>query len=517
MKNLLKCSLLSALVGFGLLLLHSCRTDFEPSLSTGNLEFSRDTIFLDTVFSNIGSSTYSFKVYNRSNELISIPQVRLAQGENSQYRLNIDGIPGKIFENVELPAKDSIYVFVETTVDASQQDENQFLYTDQILFDSGVYEQQVALVTLIQDAIFLYPERNAQGIKETLTLGTDEDGNPITIEGFILEEDQLVWTNQKPYVIYGYAGVAGEQTLRIEAGARIHFHENSGIILSNGARLEADGSLSQDPDRLEGEIILEGDRLEPEFSAVPGQWGTLWFTPGSTARMQHVTIKNNAIGILAEGHSNTNTHDHYFKNVQIYNTASVGLYGVNASILGENLVIGNSGISNFWARQGGSYEFVHSTFANYWNQSFRNTPSVQLANFLETEDELLIADLTKAQFTNCIIYGNATREIGLEAVDAATFQYNFSNSLVRFEDPFDDFVANPLYQFSNQTLYTDILLNEDPNFENTSLNNYKINTPSAARALGNESGAIQVPTDLLGIAREEHIDSGAYQATDNEN
>ncbi|MBH13969.1 MAG: hypothetical protein CMF37_13720, partial [Leeuwenhoekiella sp.] len=112
---MLKCSLLSALVGFGLLLLHSCRTDFEPSLSTGNLEFSRDTIFLDTVFSNIGSSTYSFKVYNRSNELISIPQVRLAQGENSQYRLNIDGIPGKTFENVELPAKDSIYVFVETT------------------------------------------------------------------------------------------------------------------------------------------------------------------------------------------------------------------------------------------------------------------------------------------------------------------------------------------------------------------------------------------------------------------
>ena len=209
------------------ILASSCREDFEATLSNGRLEFSRDTLFLDTVFSNTSSSTYSFKVYNRSNNLITIPQVGLAQGENSNYRLNVNGKAGKIFENIEILPKDSIFVFVEVTVDASIIDANTFLYTDEIEFDSGINLQKINLVTLIRDAIFLYPSRNAAGIKETLNLGTDENGQPVEIEGFFLEDDELQFTNQKPYVIYGYAGVASGKTLQIDAGARIYFHQNS--------------------------------------------------------------------------------------------------------------------------------------------------------------------------------------------------------------------------------------------------------------------------------------------------
>ena len=100
------------------LLWSSCRNDFDSVPSTGNLEFSRDTVYLDTVFSNIGSSTYTLKVYNLSNDDINIPSVRLGQGENSNYRLNVDGIPGKVFDNVRIFAKDSIFIFIETTVDS---------------------------------------------------------------------------------------------------------------------------------------------------------------------------------------------------------------------------------------------------------------------------------------------------------------------------------------------------------------------------------------------------------------
>ena len=35
----------------------------------------------------------------------------------------------------------------------------------------------------------------------------------------------------KTYVIYGYAGVGANKTLTIDAGARIHFRANSGIIV----------------------------------------------------------------------------------------------------------------------------------------------------------------------------------------------------------------------------------------------------------------------------------------------
>ena len=98
-----------------LVLWSSCRNDFESVASTGNLEFSKDTVYLDTVFSNIGSSTYNLKVYNRSNDDINIPSIRLAEGEASNYRLNVDGMPGKVFENVQILAKDSMFIFIETT------------------------------------------------------------------------------------------------------------------------------------------------------------------------------------------------------------------------------------------------------------------------------------------------------------------------------------------------------------------------------------------------------------------
>ena len=51
----------------------SCRNDFSFEPNQGNLRFSKQTIYLDTVFTNIGSSTYRLKVYNQSDKDISIP------------------------------------------------------------------------------------------------------------------------------------------------------------------------------------------------------------------------------------------------------------------------------------------------------------------------------------------------------------------------------------------------------------------------------------------------------------
>ena len=92
----------------------SCRKDFVFEQSTGNLGFSKDTVYLDTVFTNTGSSTYTLKVYNKSNNDILIPKIQLGKGAASKYRMTFDGMRGengKIFNNVELLAKDSMYVF----------------------------------------------------------------------------------------------------------------------------------------------------------------------------------------------------------------------------------------------------------------------------------------------------------------------------------------------------------------------------------------------------------------------
>ncbi len=145
-----------------LLVFSSCRKDFSVELSSGNLSFSKDTVYLDTVFTNIGSSTYNLKVYNKSNKNISIPSISLGNGENSFYRLNVDGVPGKIFENVEILAKDSLYIFIETTIDFSQVSNP--IYTDEIVFESGENLQEVTLVTLVKDAHFLFPSKDSNGL-----------------------------------------------------------------------------------------------------------------------------------------------------------------------------------------------------------------------------------------------------------------------------------------------------------------------------------------------------------------
>ncbi len=515
MKKQLTILFKTSLVLLALVSMASCRDDFESELSQGNLEFSRDTVYLDTVFSNIGSSTYTLKVYNCSNAFINIPKLALAKGENSAYRLNVDGLAGKVFENVEILPRDSIFIFIETTVDT--QNSNELLYTDQIVFESASQYQKVELVTLVKDAYFLYPQKDAEGIKETLQIGLDEEGDPILIEGFVLSDAQLHFTNEKPYVIYGYAGIANSKTLVLDPGARLHFHDNSGIIVGNGGRIEANGSLSTDDDLLENEIILEGDRLEPEYEKIPGQWGTIWFTPGSTGKMNYVTIKNNNLGILADGNTGNSDSDLLIQNVQIYNSALIGLYGITASVSAENLVIGNSGISNLWIRLGGSYEFTHSTFANYWNQSFRNTPAVQIDNYLETADALLTADLIQANFVNCIIYGNKSEELGLRPLENTEFNFSFSNSLIRFDDRFGEFSAVPVYDFTDENRYQNTILSEDPFFKNTNQNAYTIGLNSAARSLGNGLGALQVPLDIKGEPRASTPDAGAYNAVNLDN
>lgn len=493
----------------------SCRNDFESVPSTGNLEFSRDTVYLDTVFTNIGSSTYTLKVYNRSDDDINIPTVALAQGESSNYRLNVDGVPGKVFENVQILANDSIFVFIETTIDINSfpNPSNSFLYTDQILFDSGGNQQQVELVTLVQDAIFLFPALDADGMVGTLNLGMDCEGNDVLVEGFFLEDPNLTFTNEKPYVIYGYAAVPPNRTLTVEPGARVHFHADSGILVANTASIKANGAPSTDPDLMENEIIFEGDRLEPTFSDVPGQWGTIWMTQGSTDNeFSYTTIKNGIVGLLMD--SNDGDRTLTLQNVQIYNSANVGLLARNGDVYGENVVINNAGQTALACSLGGRYTFNHSTFANYWTDSFRTFATVQLDNFAPGCDEILLADLVEANFNNCIIYGNERREIALISDPAVGFNFNFTNSLIRFEDPNGDFADDPLYDFNNAALYTNCVFNTDPVFFDTELNDFNIETgTSGADGIG--LPGIEPPVDLNGTTRSTTSpDAGAYESVD---
>lgn len=485
----------------------SCRNDFETVASSGNLEFSKDTVYLDTIFTNIGSSTYKLKVYNNSKDDVHIPSLRLGGGEASHYRLNVDGMPGKVFQDVQILAKDSIFIFVETTFDISNppNSSNEFIYTDQILFDTGATQQKVELVTLVKDAVFLYPERYEDGTTETLTLGSGEDA--IEIPGFFLDDDELTFTNEKPYVIYGFAAVRPGKTLEVKAGARVHFHANSGIMVAGSMKVM--GTQSFDREAMENEVIFQGDRLEPDFANIPGQWGYIRLTDGSTDnQFNHTTIKNGIIGMVVENSPVS------FSNVQIYNNSNIGILARTATIYGENMVVNNNGQSSLTLQLGGDYEFNHCTFVNYWTNGFRNFPAVTIENTLETEEVTYVADLVKADFTNCIIYGNERLEISLFKNPEAAFNFNFKNSLIRFEDPRNDYGGNPLYDFSNTSQYTNVVFNIDPVFQNTAMNNLNIESGnSGADGIGLNGVRPQPPIDLNGVSRSTPPDAGAYEST----
>ncbi|MFT6600903.1 MAG: hypothetical protein ACJAZZ_000021 [Dokdonia donghaensis] len=501
----------------GIITVSSCRNDFETTPSTGNLEFSRDTIFLDTVFTNIGSSTYNLKVYNRSDEAISIPSVRLGRGQDSDYRLNVDGVAGKEFEEVEILANDSIFVFVETTLDINEvgNASEEFLYTDAIEFNSVGTTQNVELVTLVKDAIFLFPERDgATGMVETLTVNNVET----TLEGRYLMDDELTFTNDKPYVIYGYMAVGDPngstaKTLTIEAGARVHFHADSGLLIADNATLAINGALSADPIALENEVIFESDRLEPAFSNVPGQWGTILLTDGSVNNtINYATIKNATVGILNEASPNAAGASLTLTNTQIYNASAVGLLNRFTSVEASNTVINNCGQFSMLIQLGGIYNFTHCTFTNYWTQSFRDTPAVFLDNTLQTQETLLVGDLAQANFTNCIVYGNQGEEIGFNQDTAANFNFKFTNSQIRFDDVFGDFIGEPLYDFTNVNLYQDIIRSEDPDFLLPTENMLQVGENTAGNGFGLQSAANAVPTDIIGTNRTLAPDIGAYES-----
>ncbi|MBT8254789.1 MAG: hypothetical protein KJN68_12525, partial [Bacteroidia bacterium] len=357
---------------------------------------------------------------------------------------------------------------------------------------------------------------NATGnyVIETLVFDVDGDGidDETNIQGRFLEASELIFTDEKPYVIYGYAAVDAGDELIADAGARVHFHANSGLLITDGASLKVNGIPSLDQETLEGEVIFEGDRLEPGFSEVPGQWQTIWLFNGSTDNIiNHATIKNSTVGILSDGNSEDPTKL-TITNSQIYNSSNFGILGRGTSIYGENLAINSAGQSAFAGTYGGRYNIVHSTIANYWTNSFRQFPALLLNNFVIDQDNAVFTNpLSEANFTNCIIFGNDNPEMLLDRDNADDFNFKFTNCLIRFSDPNNNF-NGPQYDFNDINLYENVLFNADPEFLDPQMNQLQIPNGSISDGAGINFGLLI--TDLNNIVRGSPPDLGAYESTE---
>lgn len=494
MKNLVVYSLLLIVVTLSF----SCRKDFSTIPSSGNLTFSTDTVFLDTVFSNISSSTYALKVYNNSSEDIHIPSISLGRAD-SYYRLNVDGLPGTTFQNIPLRAKDSLYVFIEGTINYSATSP---LYTDSIVFDAGEKLQNVKLVTLVQDAHFIYVN-NAIDLDTIVPYFISEAASRrihyLTDEEIAIFNDPA---NETSIVFYGYCGVSSNKTLTIAANKKLHFHKNSALVIEKDASLIVNGTVTE-------KILIEGDRLEPEFSETPGQWDAIWLRAGSKSNnINYLNSRNGAFGIVCDSISTDNTNPTLtIKNTELYNNSEIGLLANQSNIKGENVIIGNSRNSSLTIINGGTYDFNQVTLANYWSESIRRGSTLQISN-VNSNTELTdpLFNLT-ANFANSIIDGNTSKELFLEKNETDTFEYFFLNCMIKFDGTSDD----PLYDFTNITHYVDNLLNADADYLDTSLNKFEIGIDSELINKADITNAVKTPIDIIGTDRTTAPDIGAYQ------
>ncbi|TKG96093.1 hypothetical protein EYV94_07345 [Puteibacter caeruleilacunae] len=452
----------------------SCEDDKYSTSADLQLEFSVDTVMFDTIFTNIGSSTKQLKVYNRSSSDVFLNSVKLAEGDNSEFRMNVDGEAGNEVYDIEILAKDSMYIFIEATIQPSGENAP-FLVQDSIVIDFNDHIQDVDVMAWGQDFVKLE--------KETIETTT--------------------WTAEKPYVIYDHVTVDSLETLTIEEGTRIYLHKDADFFVKGSVVING---TSDNP------VTFQGDRLEELYKNVPDQWGSIVLYPGSSDNViSNAIIKNGNIGLQVGRLNGEGETDVTLYNVAIENMGYAGLIGVNAEIWGENCVIADCGYYGMALLVGGEYEFRHVTVGNYWSWTSshsRTTPSVIVSNRMTVnqngESVTLKGDINKAYFGNCIIYGNHADELEFGIQEDKRFECLFDHCLIK---------AQTSLIKSNESFFKDILLNENPRFIDANELNFQLDTLSPVKDYGLRDIAIKVPNDLLGTNRlgDEGPDLGAYE------
>jgi hypothetical protein len=391
----------------------SCKKNKLTDDPSAIVAFSQDSVLFDTVFTTIGSTTRHIRVINNNSQRVKISNINLKSGGTSGFKLNVDGLSGLSFDDVEIAAHDSMYIFIQVNVNPTNQN-SPLVIRDEIDFTVNGNLQKVHLEAWGQDA---YYHRPTDAIKF-------KDGTYLPYS--YLNNDTLpqnaVWNNDKPHVIYGYLVVYNQQKLTINAGARIYLNYKAGLWVYTGGELKVLGQKGN-------EVIFQGVRREEDWKDEPGQWDRIWINEGSVNNeINYAIIKNGYIGVQAEllGTNFSAPRRLKITNTKIQNMSLWGLYGLAYNIYGANNIISNCQEHSVNLVLGGKYTFIHCTFANFWTKDkAREKELLFINNYTSTQ----VLPLDSAYFGNCIIDGSLGNEIKLDLQNDATFppKYTFSN------------------------------------------------------------------------------------------
>lgn len=465
----------------------SCKKDQQVNTDSSlKLEFSADTIMFDTVFTSLGSATHQLMVYNRHSEPLRISSLRLIGGESSPFRLNLDGEAATEFYDKIIPATDSLFGFLRVTINPTATNQP-FVVEDELEFVTNGNTQTIKLVAWGQNAHYIVADKivNLGGTRYRYSVVADS-------------LETTIWTDERPYVIYGYALINSYGTLRIEEGTRIYCHKGGGIFAWSDGQLVIDGSEAKP-------VVIQGDRLESSYQDLPGQWEQIIVMDGRAGadhRISHAIIRNALIGVNCQSSMKVTECAMRIDNTIIENHSSYGLFSLIYPVEVKNTIIGNCGYSTFFAL-GGDYRFVHCTLDNHWNASTtaRKTASVQVGNYQMDSEHNCYFYPFNMEMNNCIITGSLENEFVTGFHNDADSTFMFNNCLLKSN------------RFANSTSgFSHCIFNKDPLFANVSANDFHIDSlASPVIGAGNPTYAHEVPFDLDGVSRLGIPDIGAYQ------
>lgn len=483
------------LLALPILFTFSCKKDDVITSDPGKtISFSTDTLTFDTVFTTLGSVTKRFKIYNRNSEALSISTIRLQKGGSSQFRMNVNGDPGRELSNIKINGNDSLWVFIEVTVDPNNQN-NPFVIHENLEFVTNGNKQNVILEAWGQNAYYYRPDKYIKGFP------------PLSyISKYFPSTTTINLPNDKPHVIFGYLVIDSNITVNIKEDTKIHLYDNAGIWAYRGSNLKVNGQKDK-------EVIFQGIRLENYYDDLPGQWDRIILNESpQDHEFNYAIIKNSFIGISPEafyldGKPKLPTNKLILNNTIIKTAKLYGILARSYNIEARNSLIANTGKSTISLQGAGKQDFRHCTFANYWPFGSRTNALFYGTNHYKLAQNLTILGDQDIYFGNCILYGPNKEELKIDTNGLAAFKLKFDRCIVKTE------IDNKNTIFNSNVIFNPQLQNSflNPVFKNTGEKDFSLHNQSFARDSGDVSITGTITTDIEGTIRDSKPDIGAYE------
>lgn len=349
-----------------------CISDAISTSSTDLLTFSRDTVSFDTVFTDLGTPTARLVVSNPAKKGVIVSSIRF-RNPDSRFRVNVDGMAGTEFRDVEIRGRDSIYVFIECYIPETEGNEPQYT------------EDALEFVT--------------NGVTQSVTL--EAWGQNVTRLHGLTVDSSTRFTAERPYVVFDSLIVAPGAVLTLEPDVKLLFHDKAYMRIYG--TLEALGSV--------GHLIdMRGDRLDDvlpdvEYDVMAGQWQGLSFAPGSfNNRMEYVDMRSTSGGLSLDSCSNLSDIKLTLLNSWLHNSQSHVLSAPYCKVEATGCCFSESA-GSVVDLHGGDFRFLQCTFANNYLFASTGDAIIGLWNVQADETGVNRNPAMRASFENCIVYG----------------------------------------------------------------------------------------------------------------